>query len=66
MILLGWARKKVPSSINSLGQEGLLAGPVTFNPLSPKSDQHQISPCSINALYIKQSGDENYRHDHTR
>ena len=21
-----------------------------FNPLSPKSDQHQISPCNINAL----------------
>ena len=22
----------------------------TFNPLSPKSDQYQISPCNINAL----------------
>ena len=22
-----------------------------INPLSPKSDQHQISPCNINALY---------------
>ena len=22
-----------------------------FNPLSPKSDQHRISPCNINALY---------------
>ena len=21
-----------------------------FNPLSPKSDQHQIAPCDINAL----------------
>ena len=21
-----------------------------FNPLSPKSDHHQISPCNINAL----------------
>ena len=21
-----------------------------FNPLSPESDQHQISPCNINAL----------------
>ena len=21
-----------------------------FNPLSPKSDKHQISPCNINAL----------------
>ena len=21
-----------------------------FNPLSPKSDRHQISPCNINAL----------------
>ena len=25
----------------------------TVNPLSPKSDQHQISPCNINALSIK-------------
>ena len=23
---------------------------VTINPLSPKSDQHQISPCNVNAL----------------
>ena len=23
--------------------------PVTFNPLSPSSDQYQISPCNINA-----------------
>ena len=22
----------------------------SFNPLSPKSDQHQISPCNISAL----------------
>ena len=22
----------------------------TLNPLSPRSDQHQISPCNINAL----------------
>ena len=36
-----------------------------FNPLSPKSDQHQISPCNINA-FVKQSGHENYGHDHTR
>ena len=25
--------------------------PPSVNPLSPKSDQHQISPCNINALY---------------
>ena len=24
--------------------------PTSINPLSPKSDQHQISPCNINAL----------------
>ena len=24
---------------------------MTLNPLSPKSDQDQISPCNINALY---------------
>ena len=24
--------------------------PLPLNPLSPKSDQHQISPCNINAL----------------
>ena len=23
---------------------------ITFDPLSPKIDQHQISPCNINAL----------------
>jgi len=29
----------------------LLVIPVLFiNPLAPKSDQHQISPCNINAL----------------
>ena len=27
--------------------------PLSFNPLSPKSDQHQISPCNINALSNK-------------
>ena len=35
-----------------------------FNPSSLKSDQHQISPCKINALW--NSGHENYEHDHTR
>ena len=35
-----------------------------LNLLSPKSDQHQISPCNIDALL--NSGHENYRHDHTR
>ena len=29
-----------------------------LNPLNPKSDQHQISPCNINA-FVKQSGHEN-------
>ena len=33
------------------------------NPLSPKSDQHQISPYSINT-YIKREGNENQGHDH--
>ena len=28
----------------------LFSNQVTFHPLSPKSDQHQISPCNINAL----------------
>ena len=37
-----------------------------INPLSLKGDQHQISPWNINALIVKQSGHENYRHDHTR
>ena len=31
-----------------------------INPLSPRSDEHQISPCNINTN-VKQSG-----HDHTR
>ena len=34
-----------------------------FNPLCPKSDQHQISPCKI---IVKESGHENYGHDHTK
>ena len=25
---------------------------IAFNPFSPKSDQHQISPCNINAYSI--------------
>jgi len=57
--------QKVPSSTISLGKEDFLAGQVTFNPISPKSDRYQISPC-IDALYVKQSEDENYGHDHTR
>ena len=36
-----------------------------INPLSPKSDQHQISPCNYQC-FVKQSGHENYGHDHTR
>ena len=24
--------------------------PLTLNPLSPKSDQHQISPCNYNVI----------------
>ena len=36
-----------------------------FNPLSLKSDQHQISPCNINALQNR-DGHEKYGHDHTR
>ena len=36
-----------------------------INPLSPKSDQHQISPCN-NQYFVKHSGHENYGHDHTR
>ena len=35
---------------SSPGHVEFFAGRVTFNPLSPKSDQHQISPCNINAL----------------
>ena len=35
------------------------------NPLSPKSDQHEISPCKIQC-FVKQSGYEDYGHDHTR
>ena len=27
------------------------ANQLAINPLSPNSDQHQISPCNINALY---------------
>ena len=34
------------------------------NPLSPKSDQHEISPCKIQR-FVKQSGYEDYGHDYT-
>ena len=34
------------------------------NPLSPKSDQHEISPCKIQC-FVKQSGFEDYGHDYT-
>ena len=33
-----------------------------MNPLSPKSDQHQISPNSINTL-IRREGNENQGHN---
>ena len=30
--------------------QDFINGVYTMNPLMPKSDQHQISPCNINAL----------------
>ena len=36
-----------------------------LNPLSPKSDQHKISPCKYQC-FVKQRGHENYGLDHTR
>ena len=36
-----------------------------INPLGPESDQHEISPCKIQC-FVKQSGYEDYGHDHTR
>ena len=46
----------------------LFLNSIGLNPLSPKSDQHQISPCNINVFvfFNKQSFHENYGHDHTR
>ena len=43
----------------------LLGAQVIFNPLSPKSDQHKISPCKYQC-FVKQRGHENYGLDHTR
>ena len=40
MTILGYSEHEL-SLINIL---------YTLNPLSPKSDQHQMSPCNINAL----------------
>ena len=37
-------------------------GACYLNSLNPKNDQHQISPCNIIMLNIKQSGHENLRH----
>ena len=39
-----------PTGYWLLPQISLLCKGYSFNPLSPKSDQHQISPCNINAL----------------
>ena len=38
--------------------------PRSINPLSTKSDQHQISP--VISILLKQCGHENYGHDDTR
>ena len=42
-----------PAAGNFATFSGIFAAYSTFrfNPLSPKSDQHQISPCNINFLY---------------
>ena len=42
--------QKSPVQSSSPGHVEFFAGQVTFNPLNPKSDQHQISPCNISAL----------------
>ena len=44
----------------AIGWRTILKG----NPLSPKSDQHEISPCQIQC-FVKKSGYEDYRHDRT-
>ena len=45
---------KLPSDniliLNKIDENQLICSLGIFNPLSPKSDQHQISPCHINAL----------------
>ena len=45
------------------GFSGIIS--VVLNPLSPKSDQHKISPCKYQC-FVKQRGHENYGLDHTR
>ena len=40
----------VVSAVKSLGEEICKEIQPPVNPLSPKSDQHQISPCNVNAL----------------
>ena len=46
----------------NIKRENYLTNPLfQVNPLSPKSDQHQISHC-----FFKRSGHKNYRHDQTR
>ena len=41
----------VRTHLKIMGQwKSTLIDKFTLNPLSPKGDQHQISPCNINAL----------------
>ena len=37
-------------SVSLMMQKNSIAGHISFNPLSPSSDQHQISPHHISAL----------------
>ena len=56
-----WDRLAFPERKNVL----LLNISLAVNPLSPKSDQHEISPYNVNALR-KQTGHENWVHDQGR
>ena len=41
-----WEQRRVTTPMRKL----IIKLPGMFKPLSPKSNQHQISPCNINAL----------------
>ena len=57
-----WEQRRVTTPMRKL----IIKLPGMFKPLSPKSNQHQISPCNLYQCFVKQSGHENYGHDHTR
>ena len=50
IVLVSFLFSSFDSGVDSVYDEEESEPVSVLNPLSPKSDQHQISPCNINAL----------------